>query len=245
MTRAIGMQLGSAAVAALLWAGLPSQAHAQFFGFGGVVLDPSNLARNVLHYERRLEQIAMQKQQLEAQLAALRKLRDPSWRDIGTVLARIETLVREGEALAYNLATIDAEFQQLFPGIEVYGDYPAEQGVQAARTLATLRGALGATREATAALPGGVARLQAMKRQMAELQGHEQALELNGTIGMYSAEELTMLRQALAAQTNIQAVYFANRVNAESQAETTVRTNLAAMSAPGPRYPGFSLQVTP
>ena len=161
MTKANGVRLHTAAVAILLWAGLPSQAHAQFFGFGGVVLDPSNLARNVLHYERRLEQIAMQKQQLEAQLAALRKLRDPSWRDIGTVLARIETLVREGEALAYNLATIDAEFQRLFPGTEVYADYPTEQGIQAARTLATLRGALGATREANAALPGGVARLQA------------------------------------------------------------------------------------
>ena len=238
------------ATISVVWVAAAQPAHGQFglpipgLG-GGIVFDPTNFARNVLHYERRLEQIKMQQQQLEAQLNAMLKLRNPNWRDIQLVLARIETIMREGEALAYNLRTIDAEFQRTFPGTEVYRDYPVEETTQAARTLATLRGALNASRESDAAVPAGLARLEAMKRQMGEVKGHEQALELNGTIGMYSAEELTLLRQALAAQTNVQAIYFANRVNAESQAEATVRANLAAMSAPGPRYPGLSLQVTP
>ena len=84
-----------------------------------------------------------------------------------------------------------------------------------------------------------------MKRQLATIQGHEEALELNGTIGVYSAEELTLLRHALEGQTNVEAVYFANRVNAEAQAETTVRANLEAMSQPGAPFPAISLRVTP
>jgi hypothetical protein len=76
-------------------------------------------------------------------------------------------------------------------------------------------------------MPVGLARLEGMKRQLATIQGHEEALEFNGTVGVYSAEELTLLRHALEAQTNAEAVYFAN------------------MSAPGPRFPGISLQVTP
>jgi P-type conjugative transfer protein TrbJ len=214
-------------------------------GGGGIVFDPTNFARNVLHYERRLEEIGLQQQQLEQQLLAMRKLQNPNWRGIQAVLAEMEGLMEHGQALAFTLQAIAAEFQITFPGDQVYRDYPIEQTTQAMRTLATIRGVLDRAQHAARDLPLGLARLEGMKRQLATIQGHEEALELNGTIGVYSAEELTLLRHALEAQTNAEAVYFANRVNAESQAEATVRANLAAMSAPGPRFPGFSLQVVP
>jgi hypothetical protein len=77
------------------------------------------------------------------------------------------------------------------------------------------------------------------------VQGHEAALELDGTIGMYSAEELTLLRQAVAALTNVQAVYNANQVNGQAQEGATIQAELTAMSAPGPTYAPQSLRVTP
>jgi len=77
------------------------------------------------------------------------------------------------------------------------------------------------------------------------VQGHEEALELNGTIGMYSAQELTLLRQAVSALTNVQSVYYADQVNAAAQEAATVRARLAAMSGAGPRYAPVSLRVTP
>ena len=211
----------------------------------GIVFDPTNFARNVLHYERRIEQIGMQQQQLEQQLLAMRKLQNPNWRGIQAVLGEMEGLMEQGQALAFTLQAIAAEFQLTFPGDQVYRDYPIEQTTQAMRTLATIRGVLDRAQHAARDLPVGLARLEGMKRQLGTIQGHEEALELNGTIGVYSAEELTLLRHALEAQTNAEAVYFANRVNAEAQAEATVRANLAAMSVPGPRFPGISLRVVP
>ena len=68
---------------------------------------------------------------------------------------------------------------------------------------------------------------------------------MNGTIGMYSAEELTLLRQAVSGLTNVQAVYYADQVNAQAQEAATVHTQLAAMSAPGPQVAPVSLRVTP
>jgi hypothetical protein len=53
------------------------------------------------------------------------------------------------------------------------------------------------------------------------------------------------LRQALSALTNVQAVYYADQVNAQAQEATTVRARLEAMSGPGPRYAPISLRVTP
>ena len=84
-----------------------------------------------------------------------------------------------------------------------------------------------------------------MKRQLTIVQGHEEALELAGTIDMYSAEELTMLRQAVSGLTNVQAVYYADQVNGEAQRQATFRSRLSAMAAPGRAMPPMSLRITP
>jgi P-type conjugative transfer protein TrbJ len=236
----------ASAVVALGLVLAPAPAEAQFGLFGsGIVFDPSNFARNVLHYKRRLEQMNLQRRQLQEQVVAMRKLRNPNWRQIKATLAQIDALMQQGQALAYSLRAIDREFQRTFPGVQVFRNYPAEERLQAVRTLATMRGALNAANRAAREFPTSVARLDGMKRQLASIRGHEEALELNGTIGMYTAEELTLLRQGIAALTNVQAVYYADQVNAEAQETATVRARLAAMSAPGPRYRPISLRVTP
>ena len=236
-------------VALLAAAGLvlaPAVAQAQFSLFGsGIVFDPSNFARNVLHYSRRIEQMNLQRQQLQQQIIAMRKLRNPNWRQINAALSQVDALMQQGQALAYSLRAIDAEFQRTFPGVQVFRDYPAEQRTQAIRTLATMRGALNAANRAAQEFPTSIARLEAMKRQFGTVQGHQEAIELTGTISMYSAEELTMLRQAVSGLTNVQAVYYANQVNAEAQRQATFRARLAAMSGPGPRHAPTSLRATP
>lgn len=224
----------------------PRPAEAQFNILGsGIVFDPSNFARNVLHYARRLEQMAMQRTQLEEQLTAMRKLANPSWRDIAPDLAQMDALMQQAEALGYSLRSIDTAFQQTFPGAQAFQDYPAESGRQAARTLATLRGALDASNRGSQDIPTGLAQLAAMKNQLGTIGGHEEALELNGTIGVYSAEELMLLRQAVTALTNIEAVYYADEVNADAQQAATVQAELGAMSGPGRSYAPISLRVEP
>jgi P-type conjugative transfer protein TrbJ len=223
----------------------PSPAQAQLLLPSGIVFDPSNFARNVLHYARRLEQMDLQRQQLQEQLVALRKLQSPNWRQINSALTQMDALMQQGQSLAYSLRAIDAEFQKTFPGVQVFRDYPAEERTQSIRTLATMRGALNAANRAAQEFPVSVARLEAIKRQLGTVQGHEEALELAGTIDMYSAEELTMLRQAVSGLTNVQAVYYADQVNGEAQRQTTFRTRLTAMGAQGPHYAPISLRITP
>ena len=148
----------------------------------------------------------LQCQQLQQQAAAMRKLSNPNWRQINAALTQIDGLMQQGQALAYSLRAIDAEFRSTFSGVQTFKDYPAEQRLQAIRTLATMRGALNAANRAAQNVPASVARVEAMKRQFNTIRGHEEALELVGTISMYSAEELTMLRQAISGLTNVKAV---------------------------------------
>ena len=187
----------------------------------------------------------MQSQALAQQVLAMRKLAHPNWRDITGTLAQMDALMQQGQALAYSLSSIDAAFQQTFPGTQAFHNSLVEGQTQATRTLATLRGALNAAHGAAQDLPTSLAQLAAIKGQLGGIQGHEEALELNGTIDMYSAEELTLLRAAIAALTNVQAVYDANQVNGAAQEAATIHAELAAMSAPGPTYTPQSLRVTP
>lgn len=232
-------------MAGLLSGLVPQAAHAQF-GFGGIVFDPKNLAQAVLLYQRVLDQLTVQRQQLTSQIAAMQKLAAPPWRDISAAMTQVDALTRQGQAISYSLQNADAIFRSTFPGTAttgITGGAPIAEQFQAGRTLATLRGAINAAQRAAAEFSTGVARLSDMKRQVATVQGHEQALELNGAVGIYSAEQLTVLSQQLAALTSAQAVYFAHDVNAQAQADANARAFLTQMGAIPSSRPGFSFRV--
>lgn len=203
----------------------PSRAHAQF-GLGGIVFDPKSFAEDVLIYKRAYDQLTAARQQLQAQVTALQKLRNPQWRDIGALMSQADALARQGNALAYSLGSIDADFQRIFPGTESGSGYQQRQALlssQTSRTLTTLRSVLDATAAIAHSFPTGVQQLRAMKGQMAGITGHEQAMEFANTVGTYSAEELMLLRQQIAAATNAQTVYDAQQVNDRAQREANER----------------------
>ena len=235
---------------ALIVSSLPTTAAQAQFGLPGlpqIVFDPTAVGKLVTQLGQQLQQINMQRQQFQAQVTAMRKLASPPWRDLSAAMAQVDALTRQGQAISYSLRNVDAVFQTTFPGVaSVVGNGPANapaaERLQAARTLATLRGVLNAASRAAAEFPIGLARVRNMKQQMAGVQGHEQALELNGTIGIYSAEQLTLLSQQLAALTNAQAVYFADEVNERAQVQANTRAFLTRLGQIPPSRPGFSFR---
>ncbi|MGH7619639.1 MAG: hypothetical protein ACREPM_20695 [Gemmatimonadaceae bacterium] len=229
---------------ALLFAGVvvtPS-IDAQMIG-GGIVFDPTNFARNVLHYTRRLEQMDLQKKQLEQQLNAMKKLPSPPWRDINATVGRLNSLMADGRALAYQLDGLDAQFRATFPVDRSFHDWPTERRAQAERTVATMATVLAGARTQAQVFSDGLDRLGPMKARVGTVEGHEAALELQNTATVFTAEELMLLRQALMAQTSMQAVYYADRVNTDAQQAETLEERLAGLTAPARRSAPVSLRV--
>jgi P-type conjugative transfer protein TrbJ len=220
-----------------------STASAQLLG--GLVFDPSNFARNVLHYARRLEQMDLQKQQLQQQLVAMRKLPSPPWRDITQTVAQLDALMADGRALAYQLANLNQQFKATFPVDRSFSDWPAERRAQALRTVATMETVLSSARAQAQGFTDGLGRIAQIKARVGTIDGHEAALELQNTATVFGAEELMLLRQALMAQTSMQAVYYADRVNTEAQQAATIDERLSALSAPARRTSPVSLRVGP
>jgi type IV secretion system protein TrbJ len=213
--------------------------------FGGVVFDPTNFARNVLHYARRLEQMELQKQQLEQQLLAMKKLPSPPWRDISATVAQLNALMADGRALSYQVANLDQQFRTTFPGNQSFQDWPTERRAQAERTIATLGAVLSNARAKAPVFDDGLGRIAEIKSEVGTVQGHEAALELQSTATVFTAEELMLLRQALMAQTSMQAVYYSHHVNSEAQQAATIDDRMRALTAPARRTAGISLRVNP
>lgn len=90
--------------------------------FGGIVYDPSNYAQNLLTAARTLQMINNQIKQLtnEAQMIVnqakdLANLPYTARAALGARLAEIETLIKTAKGLSYQVTSIDASFQSLFP----------------------------------------------------------------------------------------------------------------------------------
>lgn len=191
------------------------------------VFDATNYAENVAHLAKAVEQIRLAESQISNQLLALRKLRNPDWREISGVVAA-------GAAGQSASSDIDRRFSSVFPGAVATRDYPADDRARSRATLAALSGVLDGARASTATVAPGAAQLDRFKPQAEAAQGHEESLELANTVHIYSAQELTLLRQAVAAQTSAQAVYYAHQVNA-AEADESARALWSSMAATPPR----------
>lgn len=219
---------------------VPGLARAQW-----TVYDPANYVENALQYTHQLLQIKYQLQQLQYQLQALTKLAHAPWRNVGTPLAGIAMVMGEPRSLGYAAPNATTTFQTLFPASRPVRDWPSEETARAQTSVDLLQAALAATAQQQTAVGPGTQAIDRMKQLNGQVQGHEQALELQNTAAVYSAEELMLLRQAAMAQTNIQAVYYANQVNAEAQRDVTERQTLDQLATLPAPAPSISLRVNP
>jgi P-type conjugative transfer protein TrbJ len=204
----------------------------------------------VIHYIARALEIYQKYQiiynqynQLVYQVQALAKLEDPSFREIAGLLFEINLILDEAESLVYSLRNLNVVFKETFPGWEEPADWNTATITQVRRTLNTLRAALNTVNAQDRYLADAKVKLDQMKSQVTSVEGHEAALELQSTIGAFSAEELLLLRQAVATSNNIQAVYFATTVNERAQAEATLQS-LAVRTAftHVPPPPGYNFR---
>ena len=218
--------LASALVAAAA-ATAPAFVHAQIPipGIPQIVFDPKALYEQGKTIQQRIEMIEMQKRQLQYQIDALRKLSSPSWRQIGALMYQMDAVMREGNALAYSLSNIDEQFQRTFPGYRVPVDYPRRiprAGGPAHWPPYVPRSTWPACRRATSGTANRP--LAQIKARMGSAEGHtSRRSSLQSTLIGFTADELSALRQAVATQTNAQAVYQAYQLNQQAPGTGRIR----------------------
>lgn len=100
---------------------MPPPAHA-LFGIGDIVIDPSNLAQNVLTATRSLQQINNQIRQLQNEAAMLRNQEDNLTRldidirgDLRQIMTEISSLAHQANAISYQVDETERLFKTHYP----------------------------------------------------------------------------------------------------------------------------------
>lgn len=199
----------------------PSGGPSYIFGIGDIVLDPANLAKSIEHYVKRVQQMDMQRRQLQSQIEALRKLPSPNWRNLGQLAQQLDQVVQQANGIAYTLNDAGRVFAETFPGhgISLQRLTPQFARMQSQRTIGTLRGIVGAAGAHGREMQGSMVTLNALKARMGTTQGPQQAAELQTTMAGFQADQLAMLRQTLVMQANATAVVEGERIQRQATAE--------------------------
>jgi type IV secretion system protein TrbJ len=188
-----------AAAAASLIALAPA-AHAQW-----VVIDPSNLAQNILTAARTLEQINNQIRQLQNEAQMLtnqaRNLTSLDFSALGELRAALSAtnqLIQQGQGLAFNVTQIETDFRRLYPESYTTAISGTQMGIDA-RTRWTH--SLEALRTATKVQSQAVQNFASDERTLTDLVNRSQ-LATGALQAMQATNQLLALqsRQAIQAQ---------------------------------------------
>jgi P-type conjugative transfer protein TrbJ len=210
-----------------------------------IVEDPWNLSYNVAQYVKQVYQVQMQVQQLEAQLQDMRHLEAFPTRNVAELLNEASALLGRPQTLGYANEGVGGAFAGYYTPSQVFPQWTSARDAQARAAVTVMQAALLATYQQQQALTPGEAAILQMGNANRELAGQQQALELQNSAALYSAEELMLLRQAAMLQTNLQAVYYADQIARDAQRDTTINMLLSGLMAQEPLPATVSLRLQP
>jgi P-type conjugative transfer protein TrbJ len=239
--RALAMLAGGL----LLSAGSAQTAAAQFSipGLPQLVYDPAAVGQLVSELAQLQQQVSLAQQHVNAFVANMRKLGLYNWRNISGTIAAVDGVVSSGQAISYSTSGLASQLGVTFPGYTWSPTTTASNLLTQKQTaLGTVFQQLVAAQSTWQQINQSVQTLNNIKAQVGGITTAQQAAELNATIGVAGAEELTLLRQQLLAASSAEAVVAAEQLNTRLQAlaaDAAFRAPAAAIAASPPVRPAL------
>ena len=206
---------------------LAGPAHAQLFGFGRIVYDPSNYAQNVLTAARTLEQINNQitslqneAQMLINQARNLASLPHSSLKQLQQNVQRTQQLLGQAQNLAFEVGQIDQAFQSQYGNVSL--------SATDAQLVADARGrwenTVGGLQDAMRVQAGVVGNIDSNRAEMAALVGQSQgatgalqATQAGNQLLALQSQQLSDLIALISANGRADALTEAERATAAEQ----------------------------
>lgn len=146
---------------------------------------------------------------------------------VRSVTEAVDWVVQEEGALGYSHADLGPLFDATFSGYDLPPDLSAHAEAQADRLLRTYTQLLAAVGAQMDQFPDAYATLQRFKVQaQVEADNELKASQLLAAVEVYRAEEMMLLRQALALQTNVHALIGAYRADQEAVQRSVIQRAL-------------------
>jgi len=204
-------------VVSLLFFGVPAPMNAGVVG--GVATEWTQLLNHVqliMTYIRQGIQLQTQIQQFAEQLKQGRVLRQQIFGSVQQDLAQLAQIVQGGQALAYSMGNLDAQFRNTFPGYGsrtsgYFNDYKKWSQTSLDTTLSTLR-AVGLQGQQLKNAQAVLAQLRTMSTGAG---GQMEAVEVGNQIAEQQVEQLMALRQLMLADLQSKQAYQAEQIQKE------------------------------
>lgn len=175
---------------------------------------------------------------------------DLPYREIQSIVTELEDYMYTAGGLGYQLGNLEAQFQAIYDGGQVYVDdllLALDQDLeQIDTTLRTVEGTLMTMQGHMDQLHDSAGELEAYKDKLLEAGLSATKIEQAGAaVRSYGAQELQLLRQTLMAQVNLEAVVVSNELSDKAEAlrdnaESSFRILTDVYAVPIPPAPSIS-----
>lgn len=222
----------------------PQRAEAQF-----AVIDVVNWAENAMQviqqaYEiyQRYEQLYNDYQRYETMVQNLEQFDELTFQNLLGLTAEVNAILRYGESLGHTLEDIDAQFAETFPGYEpiLNEDWLEIFEHRNRRTLDTMRYSMDALfRISWNTIPAQDV-LMRLRQDAESAAGNIQAISATNEYLHHQSGQLAKISQQLSLQTNVQAIYWAYKVDQEAANLATASEWIANGAQDVPPYDGLA-----
>jgi len=199
--------------------------HAQFFGFG-FATEFTQLLNNAQLVDQYIRQGQQLEEALKQSVDMIRNSQALASQVFGPIMEDINALsdiVQGGQALAYSLANLDAEFQNRFRGYGYSpGSYYTDYRNWSQTSLDTTRSTLRAAGLQSQQLQNEQSVMAAIRQMEQSADGRMKAVQVANQIAEQEVQQLMKLRQLMLVDLQSKETYQAQDVKEEAATEAAV-----------------------
>jgi P-type conjugative transfer protein TrbJ len=189
------------------------------------VFDPTNHAQNVLQAARALQQIDQQIKMLQNQAKHLQKLDYSSIDQVSGALKKIDQLIGKAEGVAFDVQSVDAKFNALFPEV---GNQNADQALRAAKSrwqsaMAGFRHTMAVQAQVVENVRADEALLKDLVQRSQGAEGSLQVSQASNQLLALAAKQQFQIQSLMAAQYRADTMEQARRTQAEGEARAATK----------------------
>lgn len=203
------------------------------------VFDITNFSANTQQITHMVKSLANEAQMIKKQFESIKlqvknlnKIDHLQWRDIQSLLTKIDDNFYQGKALSYSMTDFDDKFQKSFP------QYKKENKVDFKKlyrnwyssTLDTLHSTLKSMHIVHSAGTSHHQVLSQLKLQGITAAGRMQALQIGNEISIENANQLAELKKITLMQNNAQNTYLSYKVEQEQYANESMNKIIDSMN---------------
>lgn len=222
----------------------PKRAEAQF-----AVYDAINWIENALQviqqaYEiyQRYAQLVNDYQRYATMIQNLEQFDELTFQNLVGLTEAVNDILKYGESLGHTLEDIDAQFAETFPGYEsiLNHEWLAIFEHRNRRTLDTLRYSMDALHRISWNTIPAQDVLDELRQDAEAADGNVEALSAANEYLHHQSAQIAKISQELSLQTNVQAIYWAYKVDQEAADRATTSEWISNGALPVPPYDGYS-----